>query len=106
MVLRYTRTRSVDTRPEVSDSRRGARTSRVSLGEDCNSVTVCLRPCLLVRMRRHASSRAVHPAVVVLGGFPGWPGRPLALCGPVWYVVHNGPDGAPCSAGARITANP
>src|SRR3954453_413390 len=47
MVFRYTRTRSVDTSPLVSASRRGERTPRVSLGEDCNSVTVCLRPWLL-----------------------------------------------------------
>src|SRR3712207_2406129 len=48
MVLRYTRTRSVDTRPLVSGSRRGARTERVSSGEDWSSVTVGLRPCLRV----------------------------------------------------------
>src|ERR1700712_586879 len=46
IVFRYTRTRSVDTSPVESGSRRGERTSRVSLGEDCSRVTGGLRPCL------------------------------------------------------------
>src|SRR3712207_7300753 len=48
MVLRYTRTRSVETSPLVSGSRRDERTSRVSVVEDCSSVTICLRPCLRI----------------------------------------------------------
>src|SRR3954465_15160643 len=77
MVLRYTRTRSVDTRPLVSDSRRGERTPRVSLGEDCNSVTMCLRPCLLVGCNR----RLVAGGYIRrrLAGSTGSPGRHVGL---------------------------
>src|SRR4051812_17102006 len=109
MVLRYTRTRSVDTRPLVSGSRRAERerTSRVSLGEDCSSVTVGLRPCLrfgciapLVGGRRDTPGRRVGgagTAPLLLG--------PVRLLGPMWYVLHNGPDPVACSINARFTGN-
>src|SRR3954447_17215841 len=89
MVLRYTRTRSVDTRPVVSDSRRGVRTSRVSLGEDCNSVTMCLRPCLLVGCirRRFTGERtraSWEPAAGVTGPAPCSAVRCGTCCTTVW----------------------
>src|SRR3954462_652345 len=104
MVLRYTRTRSVDPKPVVSASRRGERTPRVSLGEDCNSVTMCLRPCLLVGCNR----RLVAGGYIRrrLAGSTGSPGRHVGLvvpCGTSCPTASTGPC-VPC--GAHITANP
>src|SRR3569833_4208647 len=97
MVLRDTRTRSVDTRPVVSDSRRGERTPRVALGEDCNSVTVCLRPCLLVGCIRRFTGGRIRASWAP----PGSPGRlvpllsgvvrPAQRLGPA-SVFHESPD--------------
>src|SRR5437764_3514825 len=98
MVLRYTRTRSVDTKPVVSDSRRGGRTSRVSLGEDCNRVTMCLRPCLLVGCIRRLFA-GVHPGVV---------GEPAAgITGPApCSAVRCGTPGTTASTGFRVPQEP
>src|SRR3712207_5340607 len=79
MVFRYTRTRSVDTRPLVSGSRRGERTSSASLGEDCSSVTMDLRPCLRFGcIRCVVGGGCGHPGVEY-GWLPGSPDRSLAL---------------------------
>jgi hypothetical protein len=57
----------------VSDSRRGERTSRVSVGEDCNSVTVCLRPCLLFGCnRRFVAGGTIRASWCRSPGSPGW----------------------------------
>src|SRR4051795_4315795 len=107
MVFRYTRTRSVDTRPLVSGSRRveRERTSRVSLGEDCSSVTMGLRPCLRFGcIYRSSSYGAVHPGVVWAGPAPLLLG-PVWLLGPMWYALHNGRDPVACSINARFTGN-
>src|SRR5687767_11268436 len=105
MVLRYTRTRSVDTRPLVSGSRRGERTPRVSLGEDCSSVTMGLRPCLRFGCIRGvvfdgggASRRQVRGDTRVVRTGP-W------LFCPMWYALHNGSHVPSCSTNGPFTAN-
>src|SRR5215213_7322152 len=104
MVLRYTRTRSVDTSPLVSGSRRGERTPRVSVGEDCSSVTMGLRPCLRFGCTRRSSVGGVDASGVCAGAPGVYRTRPLLFC-PMWYALHNGSEGPLCSTGARFTAN-
>src|SRR3954464_13810494 len=106
MVLRYTRTRSVDTRPLVSGSRRVVRerTPRVSLGEDCSSVTMGLRPCLRFGCIRVVGDGGEFIQASSARG-PGFSGPfPRFFC-PMWYALHNGPDGPPCSTNGPFTAN-
>src|SRR3954447_4192636 len=106
MVLRYTRTRSVDTRPLVSGSRRVVRerTPRVSLGEDCSSVTMGLRPCLRFGCIRRVSCGGDDASARQVQGFRGCRAGPWLFC-PMWYALHNGLDGAPCSTNDPFTAN-
>src|SRR3954452_779853 len=106
MVFRYTRTRSVDTRPLVSGSRRveRERTSRVSLGEDCSSVTMGLRPCLRFGCIRRVVGGGGETSRRQVRGLRGDRTGPLLFC-PMWYALHNGPGGASCSTNPPFTAN-
>src|SRR3954447_8097868 len=107
MVLRYTRTRSVDTRPLVSGARRGERTPRVSVGEDCSTVTVSLRPCFGIWMRRRRGRRSAHPDGGGQSVVPAFVRVALQPFGPVWYVVCNGSDrrGVPGRCNSQATSS-
>src|SRR3712207_3285472 len=100
MVLRYTRTRSVDTRPLVSGSRRGERTPRVSLGEDCSSVTMGLRPCLGFGCTRRVVGGDGSGTSRRLGGHPGSPDRSLALVSDVVRIAQRLAGGSVFHEGA------